>query len=219
MRVRRYLVLVVALLMPGRAVAEPGQNGARSEVQDESRSELTTPHGVSVAVGFGATGFVDRSARQLVGRQPSFYTDLRIVYGTRTRFAAEVAFTRSGRALPLTERRAGGQAIYGHSFEALLRVNHPGHRGSLFYSPFLAVGLGWTDFRPADDRDPASRTDLLGTVAILPVGAGCALAYRVLYVEARFMYRSTLGGEGKLNLDRKPSMQAWYSGLSVGVEF
>jgi len=217
MRVRPHPALLLALLVPRLAAAEPGQNGARSEVQDESRSELTTQHGVSVSVGLGATSYIDRAARDLVGQRLSYYTDLRIVYGTRTRFAAEVAYTRAGHALPLSERRAGGQAIYGHSFEASLRVNNPSHHGSLYYSPFFVVGLGWTDFRPADDRDPATRTDLVGTVGIVPVGVGCALAYRVLYVEARFMYRSTFSGEGKI--EGAPSMQAWFSGISVGVEF
>jgi hypothetical protein len=215
MRLRTYPLLT--LLVPALATADPVPQASRSA--DESRSELTTRHGVGVSLGFGATNFIDQSARDLVGDRLGYYTDLRVVYGTRTRFAVEVAYTRSGRALPLAQRRAGGRAIYGHSFEALLRVNHPGHHGSLYHSPFLVAGLGWTDFRPPDDRDPASSTDLLGQVAVLPVGVGCAFAYRVLYVEARFMYRPTLSGESSLPFDGSPSMQAWFSGLSVGVEF
>jgi hypothetical protein len=212
MRIRPHAVLAAALLVPGMAAAaEPAI--------DESRSELTTRHGVGLSLGFGATSFIDQAARDLVGDRLAFYTDLRVVYGTRTRFAAEVAYTRAGRALPLAQKRAGGRAIYGHSFEALLRINHPGHHGSLYHAPFFVAGLGWTDFRPPDDRDPASSTDLLGQVAILPVGVGCAFAYRVLYIEARFMYRPTLSGESSLPFDRAPSMQAWFSGLSVGVEF
>src|SRR5262245_37123274 len=123
--------LPVLLLLLARPLA------AAEAAIDESRSELTTRHGVGVSLGFGATSFLDQAARDLVGNRLSFYTDLRVVYGTRTRFAVEVAYTRAGRALPLAERRAGGRAIYGHSFEALLRVNHPGHHGALYHAPFI----------------------------------------------------------------------------------
>jgi hypothetical protein len=201
----------------------PATAGARDRAPtgvDESRLELMTPHGLSLTLGAGATGFLDEQARALTGGdRVSFYADLRLAYGTRSRLGGEVAFVRAGRPLPLEERRRGVNGVYGHGFEGLLRVNHPLHRGPLFYAPFAVAGVGWTDYRPADDREPATRAPRLDRVGTVPLGLGLAVSYRLLYAEARLMYRPTFREDALgTSAGDGPSMQALFAGLAVGVE-
>jgi hypothetical protein len=209
------VVLLVGLLgLSARA-------GAEDPPEDASRLELLTPHGLGLTLGAGATGFLGQEARTLAGGdRVGFYADLRLAYGTRSRFAGEVAFTRAGRPPPLEDRRRGVNAIYGHGFECLLRVNHPMHRGPLFYSPFAVAGLGWTDYRPGDDREPTTRARRLDRVGMVPLGLGLAASYRVLYGEARLMYRPTFREDALgTSAGHGPSMQAWFAGVAAGVEF
>jgi hypothetical protein len=189
--------------------------------EDESRLQLLSPHGMSLTLGGGATKFIGPPARDLMGGERlAYYGELRLAYGTRARFAGELAFTRSGPALSKEQRRSGAPEIFGHTFEGLLRLNHPQHAGSLFYSPFVVAGVGWTDFRPADDREPATPAYRLDRAGTVPLGLGIAASYRVLYGEARLWYRPTFGvsalGAGGA---ARPSLQAWSAGLAAGVEF
>jgi hypothetical protein len=188
--------------------------------EDESRLELMTAHGMSLALGAGAMGFLGREARDLMGGDAlGFYADLRGAYGTRSRFGGELAFTRAGRSPTRDERRGGDSAIFGQSFEGLLRVNHPSHTGRLFHAPFAVAGLGWTDFRPEDDREPSTRARRIDRVGIIPLGLGLAASYRALYGEARVVYRPTFGENGLgAGAGSGPSMQAWFAGLALGVE-
>jgi hypothetical protein len=170
---------------------------------------------MSLTLGGGATRFIGDPARDLMaGDWLAYYADLRIAYGTRARFAGELAFSRSGPSLSKEERRSGVPEIFGHSFEALLRLNHPLHAGRIFYSPFAVAGLGWTDFRPADDREPTTRAERLDRIGTIPLGLGFATSYRVLYAEVRLLYRPTFGVKGAGGT----TLQAWSAGLAAGVE-
>jgi len=210
---RPYATILMFAMLPtiarGQSLHEP---------TDESRAALVTVRGASVALGLGATRFLEKETRDLTGQDVAFYTDLRLTYGTRTRFAGELAYTRAGRALPLEERRHGAEAIYGHSFEALLRLNHSLDRRALHLAPFAVAGLGWTDFRPGDDREPTTRAVRLDRVGVVPIGLGLAASWRGFYSEARFMYRPTFGENG-FGRGTGPSLQAWFAGLAAGVEF
>jgi hypothetical protein len=212
--VGRVLAVVVVLTGAGAAGAQPG--GA----EDESRGNLEGKNGLAVTLGVGAMDFLGKTARAALTDELGIYADLRIAYGTRTRLGVEVAFNRSERhlapgALP-GERKIG--ALFGQTFEALLRVNRPGHVRRLFYSPFAVAGLGWTDFSPPDDRDPATPNRRLDRAGIVPLGLGFATSFSNFYAEARAMYRPTfathlLGTDGN-----RAGMQAWFAGIAAGIE-
>jgi hypothetical protein len=123
----------------------------------------------------------------------------------------------------LSEVRFPGNtpSLFGHGFEALLRVNLPTHTGRLFYAPFAVAGLGWTAFvrteETTDHELIGRKTDHVGTI---PVGIGFAMSYGHLYGEARGMYRPAFGSD---NLTKASggaaNLQAWTAGLAGGVEF
>jgi hypothetical protein len=191
---------------------------ARADAQeDESRANLEGPHGMAVTIGLGEMDFLGR-ARDSLTEDVGLYADLRVIYGTRTRFGGEVAFTRSQHHVLAGVLPGSARTLFGQGFEALLRINHPGHAGRLFFSPFAVAGLGWTDFTPPGDRDPMTRNRRLDRAGTVPLGAGFAASFGNFYGEARLMYRPTfaadlLGSEGA-----RTSMQAWFAGLAAGIE-
>lgn len=208
---------MLRILAPVLVAALAG-SPARAD-EDRSRDSLQGRNGLAVTIGLGAMDFLGGAAREALTDTPGLYADLRAVYRTRRRLAAEVAFTRSQRhVLPGWVRSRNGW-LFGQSFEAALRVNHPTPVGRVFLSPFALAGLGWTDFSPPDDRDPQTRAHRLDRAGIVPLGAGFAASFGNLYGELRFVYRPTFSTDLFTPAPSGgPSMQAWFAGVAVGVE-
>lgn len=185
---------------------------------DESRGNLEGEHGFAVTLGVGAMDFVGKAARAVTTGELGIYADLRLTYGTRTRFGAEAAFTRSQRRLEPGWLPDDAVTLFGQTFEALVRVNDPHHRGRLFFAPFAVAGLGWTDFTPPDDGEPTTPNHRLDRAGIVPVGGGLAASFGNLYAEARFMYRPTFATKLFEGAGR-PGLAAWFAGGAVGLEF
>ena len=186
---------------------------------DQPRRSLVTPHGLAFSLGAGTTGFVTRGARDLMADQAGAYADFRAAYGTRSRFGVEAAYTISGRSLSSAQFGDNTPSLFGQGLEGLLRINHPIYIGRVFYTPFAVAGLGWTTFMRTDQLDTDMKLRTTDHVGTIPVGLGCALSWRLLYAEARVMYRPTYGesGIGGTN-PTNPSMQAWFAGIAGGVE-
>lgn len=217
MRARTLAAVLAALLL--LVPAGPSLAQSSPAAGDESRLELLSPHGMALTLGAGVMRFLGRQARYSTGGHAvSFYADLRAAYGTRTRFGAELGFTRAGRSSTVEQRQAGQGATFSQSFEGTLRINFPWHSGPLFHGPFVVAGLGWTDMRPEDDRDPVTRSRRIDRMGIIPVGLGLAVSYRLLHAEARVVLRPTFAENGGSPAGGRPSMAAWFAGLSVGAE-
>jgi hypothetical protein len=212
-------LVFVCAVAPG-AFAEPTLGVAGG---DQSRDHLLTRQGLALTLGAGTTDFLSKGTRNLTEGDVGVYGDLRATYGTRSYFGVEAAYTFSGRGLSTTQFGENAPAIFGSSLEGLARLNYPMHTGRWFYAPFVVGGLGWTAyFRTEEDVDKVNtikvhRTDHVGTI---PVGAGFAVSYRVLRVEARFMYRPAYGESGiGAATDGTSNLQAWFAGLAGGLEF
>ncbi|HXU83964.1 MAG TPA: hypothetical protein VN914_21360 [Polyangia bacterium] len=191
---------------------------------DPTRAHLLTRNGMAATVGVGATNFFDQNARDLMSGDVGAYADVRLIYGTRSFVGAEAAYNFSGRALSTTQFSGDAPTLFGHGLEGLLRLNYPMHTASIAFSPFVVGGLGWTAFLRTDEQPGSTdknkkinvrQTDHVGTI---PVGAGFAASWRVIYLEARFMYRPTYGESGIAD-NGKPGLDAWFAGLHGGMEF
>jgi hypothetical protein len=192
---------------------------------DPTRAHLLTHNGMAATVGVGATNFFDQSARDLMSGDVGAYADLRLIYGTRRFVGAEAAYNFSGRALSTAQFSGDSPTLFGHGLEGLLRLSYPMHTNSIACAPFLVGGLGWTAFVRTDEQPGSTdknrklnvrQTDHVGTI---PVGAGFAASWRVIYLEARFMYRPTYGESGISEGGARPALAAWSAGLAGGLEF
>jgi hypothetical protein len=217
----RALSLAVVTLLCSESRAAASETGSpKAAAVDESRDRLVTVHGAAVTLGLGAMDYTSDSARALMTHAVGVYADLRVAYGTRSRFGVEAAFVRSQRHLVAGRLRDDPASLFGQNFEALLRVNLPMHTGEFLHAPFAVAGVGFTDFMPPDDRDPMTRARRIDRAGIVPLGLGCALSFRGVYGEVRLMYRPTFAvGSLDATAGPSPSMEAWFAGLAGGIEF
>lgn len=209
-------ILAAVVLAWAAGVARAEEPAPR---EDLSRGSLETSNGLALTIGVGTMDFLGKAVREGLTDQVGLYADLRAIYRTRRRVAVEAAFTRAQRQM-LPGWLPGKKAwLFGQSFEASLRLNHPHPIGRVFLSPFAVAGLGWTDFSPPDDRDPMTRARRIDRAGIVPLGAGFAASIGSLYGEARLVYRPTFAADLFGPADSGgPSMQAWFAGIAGGVE-
>jgi len=194
-----------------RADLEPRISGKPGE------EHIRSGFGISVQGGGGVTDFTGSSERQLTNVGGSW--DIRAVVGTRSIVGFEGAYVGSARGMSTTW--GSNTELVGNGLEGNLRLNLPLLQNEVLIEPFGFLGLGWSNYYMTnfgDNGQVFSNTDNVGTV---PMGAGLAVGYRGLILEARFTYRPTFddnqllvaGNNDNLDLD------TWNAGLMIGFEF
>ena len=182
---------------------------AAGAADDPYRPETVTPMGMSAMVGGGVTGFTEEEPRSF--SEVGGGWDARLVIGTRTIIAGELAYLGSSRdvaALGLDE----SAFLQGHGGEAAARLNLlPG-----LFQPYLLAGAGFTRYTLTNEDFNTSSIDDSATVAHFPLGVGAALRYEGFVADARGVFRPTV--EGDMFSDDS-EMHTWGANLSLGAEF
>jgi len=184
-----------------------------------AHSDMPPSHvGVGVALGGGATGFSDKTTRNLTDVGGSW--EARAAFGTRLPLAFEGAYVGSAQdinALGL-DRNA---LLVGNGAEGDLRLN----LGTLRVQPYLFGGAGWTHYTVERNNNATSSiTTNADDVFTVPAGAG--LAFRVgkgFLIDFRGTYRWAFGAD-ILNptftgTGKSPSLSNWNAGGHLGWEF
>jgi hypothetical protein len=213
------LALAIVSIGPIGPPAQLTESGSAEVARSDHQPRLLlTHHGLAFTLGAGTTGFVSRGARDMMADPVGAYADFRVAYGTRSLLGVEAAYSVSGRGLSTTQFGDNRPALFGNGLEGLLRINRPFYSGQVFYTPFAVAGLGWTAFTRTEQLDTDMKIHTTDHVGTIPVGLGCALSWRMLYGEARFMYRPTYGENGiGGGSTTNPSLQAWFAGIAGGV--
>lgn len=176
---------------------------------DPYRPNTITPVGMSATVGGGVTGFTQEEARNF--SEVGGGWDARLVIGTRTMIAGELAYIGSSRdvvALGLDD----SAFLQGHGGEAAARLNLlPG-----IFQPYLLAGAGFTRYSLTNEDFNTSSIEDSATVAHFPLGVGAALRYNGFVADARGVFRPTV--EGNMFSDDS-EMHTWGANLSLGAEF
>jgi hypothetical protein len=179
---------------------------------------LRTPMGTSLQLGGGVTNFTSQATRNFTN--VGGYWDARAVIGTRSVVGMELAYV--GNAMDI--RSPGldtGAFLAGNGAEALVRVQGPftTYNGVLV-EPFAFGGIGWTHYNVVNDDFNVSAVKESDDVGTVPFGAGLAVGYRGLMLDARFTYRQAFDDElfPVVSESGLSDLQSWAAGMMIGVE-
>jgi hypothetical protein len=167
--------------------------------------------GAAVLLGGGYGNFVEQGIRDQTGGIGSWH--LRVVSGTRQLVGLELAYV--GGINDVTGPGLGDdEFLMRNGIEGSLRLNAPIVSEATMVAPFAFAGLGWQRFslvNAGPDVTIGTRDDVL----TVPLGAGVALGFRGLMLDARFTYRPTYNDDLFGALD----MHTWGVTGSLGGEF
>jgi hypothetical protein len=215
--------MVCVVIAASSAAAHAQEQNGTAEHPGVTRpagsEHLFTHHGVSVQGGGGVTNFTSGRTRDFT--DVGGYWDVRAVLGTRSYAALEAAYVGNAQNIdaPGLDPNA---SLVGHGAEGDLRLQLPMMVESVLLEPFAFGGLGWMRYGLTNDNFNTSIVNSADNVLTVPFGAGVAVGYRGLMVDARFTYRQTFDDD---NLFPVPSesgwadLQTWAAGLMLGFEF
>ena len=223
MRWRASWGVVCAVVAASSAVASAEEQSGTEEHPTVSkpagREHLYTSRGVSVQGGGGVTNFTSGATRDLT--DVGGYWEVRTVLGTRRFAALEAAYV--GNAQNIQARGLDPNAsLVGHGAEGDLRLQLPLDVHTVLIEPFAFGGVGWLRYGVVNDNFNTSIVNNVDNVMTVPFGAGIALGYRGLMVDARFTYRQTFDDDNLFPVaggSRWADLQAWAAGLMLGFEF
>src|SRR5690606_14632322 len=127
--------------------------------------------GMSATIGGGVSGFLDGDARDFSELGGTW--DVRLVFGTRTIVAGELAYIGSGRDVAALGLDSSALLV-SHGAEVAARLHLlPG-----LIRPYVLAGAGFTRYQVANEDSNTSSGDDADYPAHLPVGLVAALSYR-----------------------------------------
>jgi hypothetical protein len=195
--------LCIALTLAGVVVA-PHAASAEPALADESPA-------LSFGIGGGVTAFYDTDMTQYIDSGATW--DMRVVVGTRSPIAVEVAYVGSLQDIDVYDM--GDASLLGTGLEADLRLNIvPG-----VATPFLVAGAGWTHYDVLDAQDNGTMAADGDDVITLPVGLG--LDYRVgsYVIDGRGLLRPTFDNDLVPSSGGTARLDSWTLLLRGATEF
>lgn len=143
---------------------------------------------------------------------------LRLIIGTRSYLAGEVAYVGSANTIGLGGLTTSAQLI-GTGLEGALRLQLPvwlGERGRGLVLPYILAGVGWSRYDVLDSNNNFNS----GTNGLtVPLGGGLILGYRHLLFDARAQYRLGYYNNPLRLGDDTSGTDNWSLTFHVGYEF
>jgi hypothetical protein len=197
-----------ALLTAVALAAAPGLAAAQDHARARPADRLARS-GAYLLVGGGVTDLAEDEVKDRFDVGAAW--DLRL--GVRGAFlGAEAAYVGSVR-----NAVGAGAELMGHGAEAVLRLQAPLLTGRLAVEPFVFGGIGWSHLSL---RDAAPGADDADDVGVVPFGAGVALGYGRLLLDARLTYRATFDEDLVLAAGEDAAdLEQWGVTASVGYRF
>jgi len=165
--------------------------------------------GIAFIHGGGIGGFIDDSLSESTSAQGQWTS--RLVIGTRTHFAGELAYVGSAQKVNALGVSANSM-LYGNGAEGAFRVNVL----TGMWQPYAIGGLGWVHYNL--NRDALLTTSDVqhqGDVMTFPVGAGMSWRMNNIMVDSRLSFHpATTSG-----IIRGANMSTWDLQARAGFEF
>lgn len=182
--------------------------------RDPTSPTLSTA-GFAVTVGGGVTGFWDADTADVAATGGAW--EARLVYGTRTFLAGELAYVGSAQSLTAADL-AEDALLVGQGAEGALRVNFS--RSTI--QPYVFGGAGWTHYDVHRTRTPAGMNPS-DNVFHVPLGLGLSLRNEGLVFDvrgtARLAFDETLLRSTFANRAGGGDLDSWNVSARLGWEF
>ena len=180
-----------------------------------ARAERAWERG-ALLLGGGVTSSASADVRDVA--DAGFLWSLRLASSARRILGGEVHYTGSTQSLH-APGLDGDAKLLGTQLGFNLRFNLPLPVGQGLIAPFGFGGAGWGRYDLYDADFNASRVGKSDSFAILPLGAGLALATRGWMLDARMTYRGTLDDDLVRSADGgRGSLATWSAEISLGTE-
>jgi hypothetical protein len=202
---------------PG-ALAQGSYDTTPTVTRKPGMEHIRSTIGTALQLGGGVTNFSSQRTRDLTN--VGGYWDVRAVMGTRAPLALEVAYVGNAQDIkaPGLDPNA---ALLGNGAEADLRLQAPlVTPAGLLVEPFVFGGGGWQHYSVVNDSTNTSVVHESNDVATVPFGAGIAMGWRGLMLDARFTYRETFNDNlfPVASESGRSDLQNWAAGLMIGYE-
>lgn len=217
MSLKPWLVAVLAGALPRAASAQ--------NIDEPVHLSLppTSGFGLQLSLGGGVSQFTDRTLRDTTSPLGGQW-DLRAVIGTRVPIGLEIAYL--GTAAQIRSLFSQPTAVMiGTTIESDLRLNILPRN---ILDPYLFAGIGWTRYNVDEQAFTLATTGIRthDDMMEVPAGAGLALRWDGMVIDARGTFHATEGSELVLaeNSMRTTTgqfapMHSWDATLAVGYEF
>lgn len=184
MRAMQHFAGIAAALASGLAPSSVAAQPPPVETPRRSWTDRLTP---SVAVGLGATAFVNGAMRDVFSTGPTW--SVRAALGRTREVRVEIAYV--GSSQQITGDGIGASELRGHGAHAGLRINVG---PTLPVEPTLFIAGGWTRFavRGGATGPMLTRTD---DVLEIPVGVGFAYRAGGFVFDTRFAFTIVSGAD------------------------
>lgn len=169
-----------------------------------------TPFGTSLTIGGGIVGFTAERARD--SSEVGGAWNARLVVGTRTPLAAEIAYVGSAQNV-LAPGLDDDAMLLGNGGEVAARLGWP--RGAV--QPYLLAGAGFTHYALVNDDVNTSNIQGSDNLLHFPLGAGVAFRAGSVLIDARGVFRPSVDGD--LFAEGENEMHTWSGSLNAGWEF
>ncbi len=180
------------------------------EVGDPNRPTLYSKVGMGIAGGAGVSGFTDSSMNDVADVAGAW--EARLVVGTRTYLAGEVAYVGSAQDVTITGLDSSAYLL-SNGLQGAVRANFIPEG---MWQPYVVVGAAWRRYNVENKDVNTSSMRNEDDVLEVPFGAGLSFRTDGLLLDARLMARPAvdadlLGDQAELHtLDGK---------LTAGWEF
>jgi hypothetical protein len=163
-----------------------------ASVDDDDDGALFTPFGTSINVGGGVMNYTERGP--LASTNPGGLWNARLAVGTRSVIGLEGGYLGTAQdidAVGLDE----GAFLVSNGAEGALRVNAPVTFEQGMIAPYAVAGLGWQRFDLVNEGTNTSSVEDADNVMTVPFGIGLNTVLAGVNLDARAMYRHTIGSE------------------------
>ncbi|HTM19589.1 MAG TPA: outer membrane beta-barrel protein [Kofleriaceae bacterium] len=189
--------------------------------------------GVSMTLGAGVSGFIDRDTRDFT--QPGAGWQARLAIGTRELLGLELGYTGSAQAIDALGLDSDAMLV-SNGMDADLRLNL-GPETTV--QPFVFGGMGWRHYNVTNTSTRTSSVKDNDDVLEFPVGAGLGFRAAGVALELRGTFRPAsdsdlMGGNDNIDIpgdlnpdpindpaarDSKSTLHNWSATLGAGFEF
>lgn len=190
-----------------------------ASIEDEDDGALFTPFGTAINVGGGVMNYTERGP--LASTNPGGLWNARLAVGTRSVIGLEGGYLGTAQdidAVGLDE----GAFLVSNGAEGALRVNAPVTFQAGMVAPYAVAGLGWQRFDLVNEGVNTSSVEDADNVMTVPVGIGLNTVLAGFNLDARAMYRHTIGSEllgaEDYSFDSN-AMNFWSLQAGLGFEF
>jgi len=179
---------------------------------DDSDQPMYTKDGLGMFAGGGVAGFTDKDMRDFATEAPAWQA--RLSYGTHNQsLTVEAAYMGSIQPIDALGLDTNANLV-STAVEGLVRLNLL--KGA--YQPYLLAGVGWTRYDVTNAKTNTSDVSSSDNVGNIPVGAGVALRFDRILVDARAEFRPAFDND-LIQGDKPATLDSWAATANIGFEF